>query len=448
MKKISVKIICAVMAVMMLFASAAICVQASATSGSCGASATWSVANGVLTISGTGKMDNYQLSAAPWADAAYTSVVISSGITSIGNYAFSGSDITSVTIPATVKAIGVGAFKDCAKLTAAVIPSGVTAVRNLTFAGCSALASVTIPASVTAIDSMAFENCSALTGVTLPSSLKTIGASAFSGCSKLVAVTIPSGVTEIPYNAFGYCTALKNATIPSSVEAIDRYAFDGCTALTITAATNSVANAYATENKITFKQSGTLAPEDDAYAWNNPFTDVLESAWYFEGVKYVNIKGVMLGMSATTFEPTTTLNRAMFVTILHRLEGTPDRGNATFKDVAAGTWYNKAVAWAASEGIVNGTSATTFDPNGKITNEQMAAIIWRYAQSKGVDVTTTGELSYTDKKQIASWATDAVLWMLEQGVMIGNADSTFAPQNASTRGQAADVFAKYMKKFG
>ncbi len=458
MKKSMTKLICAVMACAMLFAFATVSVQAddvlliatnpNATSGSCGATATWSISNGVLTISGTGKMDNYQLSPAPWAGAAYTSVVISNGITSIGNYAFSDSDITSVTIPSTVKAIGVGAFRNCAKLTSVAIPSGVTVIRNLTFAGCSALTSVTIPAAVTSIDSMAFENCSSITGVVLPSNLTSIGSSAFSGCSKLVSVTIPAGVTEIPYNAFGYCTALKNATIPSSVETIDRYAFDGCTGLTITAAANSAANAYATANKISFKQSGTLAPEDDAYAWTNPFTDVLESAWYFDGVKYVNIKGVMLGMSATTFEPTTTLNRAMFVTILHRLEGTPDKGNATFKDVDTGSWYNKAVAWAASEGIVNGTSATTFDPNGKITNEQMAAIIWRYAKSKGKDVTTTGELSYTDKKQIADWATDAVLWLKEQGIMIGNADSTFGPQTASTRGQAADVFAKYMKKFG
>lgn len=451
MKRISVKIICAVMAVMMLFASAAVCVQASATSGSCGSAATWSVANGVLTISGTGKMDNYQLTAAPWADAAYTSVVISSGITSIGSYAFSGSAITSVTIPTTVKSIGVGAFRNCAKLTGVVIPSGVTAIRNLTFAGCTALSSVTIPATVTSIDNMAFENCSSLTGITLPSSLTAIGSSAFSGCSKLVAVTVPEGVTEIPYNAFGYCTALKNATIPDSVETIDRYAFDGCNSLTITASTNSNAHAFATANKITFKSNGTLTPEDDAHAWTNPFVDVLESDWYYDGVKYVNIKGVMLGTTTYAplkFEPNIPLTRAMFVTILYRIEGTPDVGSSTFADVEKGIWYDKAVAWANAEGIVLGISDTQFNPNGQITNEQMATIIYRYANSKGKDVTTTGELSYTDKKQIQSWATDAVLWMKEQGIMIGNADSTFAPAKSSTRGQAADVFAKYMKKFG
>ena len=458
MRKFTTKLICGVMAAAMLFASAAICVQAedvlliatnpTATSGACGATATWSISGGVLTISGTGKMDNYQLSAAPWDGAAYTSVVISSGITSIGNYAFSASAITSVTIPSTVKSIGVGAFRNCASLASVVIPSGVTAIRNLTFAGCTSLASVTIPASVTSIGSMAFENCTSLAGVDLPAALTEIGGSAFAGCSKLAAITIPDAVTEIPYNAFGYCPSLGNVTIPSSVKTIDRYAFDGSTKVTINAPQNSNAHAFATANKIAFKQNGTLAAEDDAYAWKNPFTDVLESALYYDGVKYVNIKGVMLGMSTTTFEPDTTLNRAMFVTILHRLEGTPDKGDATFKDVAAGTWYNKAVAWAASEGIVSGISATQFDPNGKITNEQMAAIIWRYAKSKGVDVTTTGELSYSDKKEVADWATAAVLWLKEQGIMIGNADSTFAPQTASTRGQAADVFAKYMKKFG
>lgn len=445
------------MACMMLFASAAVMIQAddvilissnpAATSGTCGASATWSVANGELTISGTGKMDNYQLSAAPWDGTGYTSVVISSGITSIGNYAFSGSDITSATIASTVKSIGVGAFRNCTKLASVAIPSAVTEIRNLTFAGCTALTSVTIN-NVTSIGSMAFENCSALKGVNFSSNLQTIGASAFSGCSGLLAVTIPSGVTEIPYNAFGYCTALRNAAIPNSVETIDRYAFDGSASVTISAALNSNAHAFATANKINFKQSGTVAPEDSAYAWTNPFTDVLESSWYFDGVKYVNIKGVMLGMSTTTFEPDTTLNRAMFVTILHRLEGTPDRGNAKFADVASNTWYNKAVAWAAAEGIVNGVSATQFDPNGKITNEQMALIIYNYAMSKKKAVKPTGELSYSDKRKVADWATDAVLWMKENGIMIGNSDGTFGPQTASTRGQAADVFAKYMKKFG
>lgn len=457
MRNFTTKLICIAMACMMLFASA-VCVQAedvlliapapTANSNSCGASATWSVAGGVLTISGTGKMDNYQFNAAPWDGTGYTSVVISNGITSIGNYAFSGSDITKVTIASTVKNIGVGAFRNCTKLTAVAVPTGVTEIRNLTFAGCTSLTSVTIPATVTSIGSMAFENCSALTGANLPANLKTIGASAFSGCSKLVAVTIPNGVTEIPYNAFGYCTSLRNAVIPNSVETIDRYAFDGSASVTISAALNSNAHAFATANKINYKQSGTVAPEDTAYAWTNPFTDVLESNWFFDGVKYVNIKGVMLGMSATTFEPNTTLNRAMFVTILHRLEGTPDRGDAKFADVAKNTWYNKAVAWAAAEGIVNGVSATQFDPNGKITNEQMAAIIYRYATSKGKDVTTSGALSYGDKKQIADWATEAVTWMKDNGIMIGNSDGTFGPQTAATRGQAADVFAKYMKKFG
>lgn len=457
MRNFTTKLICIVMACMMLFASAAVIVQAdevlltttaSATSGTCGASSNWSVAGGVLTISGTGKMDNYQFGTAPWDGTEYTSVVVSSGITSIGNYAFSGSDITSVTIEGTVKSIGVGAFRNCTKLQSVLVPSSVTEIRNLTFAGCSALTGVALPTNVTSIGSMAFENCIALTGVTLPKKLQTIGSSAFSGCSKLVGISIPNGVTEIPYNAFGYCTSLRSATIPNSVLKIDRYAFEGSASVTIIAALNSNAHAFTKTNGVAFKQDGTIAPEDSAYAWTNPFTDVLESAWYFDGVKYVNIKGVMFGTGDDKFSPNITLTRAMFVTILHRLEGTPDKGDAKFVDVATNTWYNKAVAWAASEGIVNGVSATQFNPNGKITNEEMAAIIYRYAKSKGKDVTTTGSLSYVDNDNIADWFADAVLWMKENGIMIGNSDGTFGPQTASTRGQAADVFAKYMKKFG
>ncbi len=237
----------------------------------CGEGLTWSFDYNTneLTISGTGKMEDYSSqSDVPWdlysnniksviiengvtSIGSYafedctklTSVTISNSVTSIGDYAFSGcTSLTSITIPDSVTSIGSYAFEDCTKLTSITIPKSVTSIGDYAFSGCSSLTSVTIPDSVTSIGSYAFEDCTKLTSIIIPESVTSIGDYAFSGCSSLTSVTIPDSVTSIGYYAFSGCSSLKSVTIPDSVTSIGSYAFEDCTKLTSITIPNSVTN--------------------------------------------------------------------------------------------------------------------------------------------------------------------------------------------------------------
>ena len=222
---------------------------------------------GTLTISGAGKMDDYNEHdiKAPWKkyNNYMTNIIIENGITSIGNYAFWCSETFNITIPNSVKNIGKGAFAYCKNLTNVTIPNGVTSINYDTFDFCSSLTNITIPNSVTSIDNYAFsycyslknitipnsvtsigwntfERCSSLTNITIPNSVTSIGNSAFSGCTSLTNITIPNSVTSLGNSAFSGCTSLTNITIPNSVTLIGEYVFRGCTSLTNVAIPNSV----------------------------------------------------------------------------------------------------------------------------------------------------------------------------------------------------------------
>ena len=172
-----------------------------------------------------------------------------------------------------------------------------------------------------------------------------------------------------------------------------------------------------------------------------PFTDVKSGDWFYEAVQYVYDKGMMTGVSADRFAPASTTTRGMIVTILYRLENEPAvSGGSAFTDVENGAWYADAVAWAAANDIVNGTSATTFAPNSPITREQMAAILYRYAAYKGYDVSQKADLSgYTDAASISGYAKDALAWANAQKLITGVTDTTLVPQGSATRAQVATI---------
>ena len=177
-----------------------------------------------------------------------------------------------------------------------------------------------------------------------------------------------------------------------------------------------------------------------------PFTDVSEGDWFYDPVCYVYSQGLMTGTSATTFEPNTSLSRAMLVAVLHRLEGSPAASAGDFTDVADGDWYAEAVNWAASVGVVNGFDDGTFQPNAAITREQLAAILRNYAAYKGMDVTATGDLTnYSDAASVSAWAKDSVAWAVEQGLLSGMTVDTLQPQGLSTRAQVAAVLQRYLE---
>lgn len=176
-----------------------------------------------------------------------------------------------------------------------------------------------------------------------------------------------------------------------------------------------------------------------------PFGDVKSGDWFYNDVKYVYEKGMMAGTAADVFAPNATTTRAMIVTILYRLEGSPAvTGTSSFVDVPAGQWYTDAVNWAAANQIVKGTSATTFAPNDSITREQMAAILYRYAQYKGYDVTKKADLSgYSDNGQVSAYAKDALAWANAAKLINGVTNTTLAPQGNATRAQVSAILHRF-----
>lgn len=175
------------------------------------------------------------------------------------------------------------------------------------------------------------------------------------------------------------------------------------------------------------------------------FTDVAADAWYADAVQYVYENGLMSGTSETTFSPDLTTTRGMIVTILYRMENEPAvTGTTAFTDVAADQYYANAVAWAAQNGIVAGIDAITFAPDKAITREQMAAILYRYAQFKGYDVSAKADLSiYTDAASVGAYAVDAMAWANGAGLITGTSTTTLSPAGNATRAQVAAILMRF-----
>ena len=176
-----------------------------------------------------------------------------------------------------------------------------------------------------------------------------------------------------------------------------------------------------------------------------PFPDVTEGDWFYDAVRYAYENGLMDGVGDNLFAPNSDTTRAQLVTILYRLEGQPaPSGDSGFSDVAAGTWYTDAVAWAAENGIVNGVSETEFAPGKDITREQLATILFRYAEAKGYDVSARVDLSaYPDANQIQSYAAESVAWAVAEGLIQGFEDNTLRPAGNATRAQIATILMRF-----
>ncbi len=181
--------------------------------------------------------------------------------------------------------------------------------------------------------------------------------------------------------------------------------------------------------------------------WVNPFTDVSVNDWFFGAVKYASENGIMNGVATDKFDPTGSITRAMFVTVLHRIEGTPEAKEASFSDVADGSWYEAAVNWASEKGIVNGTSATTFAPDAVITREQMATIIYRYAKVKEYELKVSQTQIFADSDKIADYAKEAMNWTADKGLITGVGGNMVAPTESASRAEAATILQRLVEKF-
>ena len=173
------------------------------------------------------------------------------------------------------------------------------------------------------------------------------------------------------------------------------------------------------------------------------FSDLNSSLWYHSATDYVLSKGLMNGVGGGKFEPNGTLTRGMLAQILYNLEGRPEvSGDMPFTDVAESRYYYDAIKWASANGIVEGYGSGKFAPDDAITREQLAVMLWRYA---GSPAATQKELSFTDAGESSSWAMEALLWANENGVMNGSGNGILNPKGNATRAHVAQMMMNFLK---
>lgn len=189
--------------------------------------------------------------------------------------------------------------------------------------------------------------------------------------------------------------------------------------------------------------SGSLGPNQNGGAQPggvSGFSDVPQTSWFADAVKYVSENKLMNGTSTTAFSPNGNMSRAMLATVLYRMSGETAEADSSFGDVSFSAYYAAAVNWASSKGIVNGTGADAFSPNASITREQLAAMLYRYAAEPSVSADLS---AYTDAVSISPYAEKAVEWCVAEGILTGRTASTLAPQDTATRAECAAMLQRF-----
>lgn len=252
------------------------------------------------------------------------------------------------------------------------------------------------------------------------------------------------GVNASPSNAE------KGATITITLSPDKGYKLDK---LTVTDGSGkSVSTVKKSDTVYTFTMPASAVTVGVSYAKadetpsKTTFNDVSANDWFASAVDYVTGKGMMNGTADNTFSPKANTTRGMVVTVLYRLENQPSTSAASFTDVASGAYYANAVAWANANGIVSGYGSGKFGPNDKVTREQLAAILYRYAQYKKYDVSVgedTNILSYDDAQSISSYAIPAIQWACGAGVVTGKSGSKLDPKGNATRAEVAAMLMRF-----
>lgn len=250
------------------------------------------------------------------------------------------------------------------------------------------------------------------------------------------------GVNASPSNAE------KGATITITLSPDKGYKLDK---LTVTDGSGkSVSTVKKSDTVYTFTMPASAVTVGVSYAKadetpsKTTFNDVSANDWFASAVDYVTGKGMMNGTADNTFSPKANTTRGMVVTVLYRLENQPSTSAASFTDVASGAYYANAVAWANANGIVSGYGSGKFGPNDKVTREQLAAILYRYAQYKKYDVSGANSLDgYTDVQSVSSYAVPALQWANAAGVVTGKSGSKLDPKGYATRAEVAAMLMRF-----
>lgn len=373
-----------------------------------------------------------------------TSYVIPDHITEIGDSTFNKcANLKSVTIPDSVTKIAPNAFTACTSLESITIPDSVTEIGGNAFAW-SGLKSIVIPGSVTTMGDHMFESCESLKSVKLSKNIKSIGSLAFIKCKSLESIIIPDGVTTIKIGAFADIPNLK-IYIPSSITEIGENILIRSTNAVIYTEPGSYAETYAKQNNIKVVTTGELpAPAENPTP--TPADSSKPSAWAQAEVTEATQAGLVPSDLLSSY--TSAINREEFCRLMVRLiEAESGKDIASYvasqgKEVSAPFMdtSSQQVRAAYALGIVNGVSATSFNPSGSITRQEAAAMLARTAKLLGLS--SSESINFADSGKIASWASDSVAFVsgltdpTTGGRVMGGTGSGFSPLGTYTREQA------------
>lgn len=431
-------------------------------------------------------------------------------VLTIGRDAFNGNkNITEVVIPEGVQEVAAWTFQYCSNLSKISLPNTLLFIDSHAFTGCNLLTEITIPASVLSIAFNALPsatndeplnitfkgNAPEITYATAEYPSLTLSdntiinvyegttgwdTAAWNNLNINVIkpeepVTIPAtGITVNPTSVSikeGETAAVTATVTPdnatdktvtwvsadSTIATVDNGTITGVTAGTTTVTATcgnvsaSVAVTVTAETEPDPEEPGTDPGEptpDPEPGVTLPYTDVTPDAWYYDTVADVYEKGLMTGMNPTTFAPAETLARAQFAIILYRMESEPDIAfEATFKDVTDGQWYTDAILWAADASVVTGYSNGNFGPADKINREQMATMMFRYANAKGLDTSQRADFSsYPDAGSVSPFAKDAMSWCVANGIISGD-NGRLNPQDETARAVCATIISRFYNAY-
>ena len=276
------------------------------------------------------------------------------------------------------------------------------------------------------------------------SSITVAGFKAVAGANNSYTVTVPYG-TVVKTGSFVIVTRHPRATVSALANTRNIWSFtvtaeDGVTTAVYTVTVNTAALPEPITPGVDNKKPASK-PEVKL-----PFTDVSTSDWFYDDVAFVYKNGLFSGTDSRSFSPNASMTRAMLVTVLYRLEGEPTvTGRSSFTDVRSGAYYEKSVIWAAANGIVTGTDSTSFSPDAKVTREQLAAILYRYAQYRKLDTDASAKLnSFTDADSVSAYASEALGWAVSEG-LINGASGKLMPKGDATRAQVAAILHRFVK---
>lgn len=437
-------------------------------------------------------------------------IVLPDSVTEIGSNLFNGcTALTDVTLSTNLQAIPEHTFYGCVSLQKLVAPYAVTKIGKNAFANCTSLTELTLLRNVTeaAADALSYPEQVTVYGVKgtyAETYAASVGARFAAIDRPATAVSLPKSVTVKVWSSVRLLPSLDPvdctdelvwSSSDASVAAVSADGTvtgrkDGSAVITVTAGSVSArcevavgtpahvhsytavvtAPTCAVQGYTTYTCScGEYYYDDYVPALGHSyvdgvctrcgasrpetrFVDVKLGSWYYNSIVYAVSNGLMNGVGDSKFEPEEGMTRAMLVTVLWRYEGSPKQRPSTFSDVRRGQWYSEAVSWAAKNGIVTGVGDNKFEPDTQITREQIATILYRYAQKKRADTSARGSLSaFPDNGKVNGWAKTALQWCVGEGLIGGtneNGKVYLDPQGTATRAQVATILMRYIEKLG